>query len=104
MHQGTTEARRIIPWIGLWMHIFNRARYSWQGPPKFGRVLPKGNAVISRPQVWREDIFRLLRCEGIVLGSAFETLLRDRRRELRASWERAVPQRVACWAAEGWYD
>ena len=104
MHHGTTDFRKIIPWIGLWMHIFNHSRYSWRGEPMFGRVMPKGDTAISLNQVLREDFFRLLRREGIELPDGFELLLRERRKELRPYWTRAVPNRVASWASAGWYD
>jgi superfamily II DNA or RNA helicase len=104
LHHGTTEARKILPWICLWMHIFNHARYSWRGEPSFGRVMPKGDTAISLNQADREDIFRLLRQEGISLPNEFERLLRERRKELRPYWARAVPKRVAIWAEAAWYD
>ena len=104
MHHGTTEYRKIIPWIALWMQIFNRSRYSWEGEPQFGRVMPKGNSRVAWWQVEREDIFMLLREEGIFLPRAFEQLLRNRRKEMRASWNRAVPQRVSKWVDVGWYS
>jgi superfamily II DNA or RNA helicase len=103
MHQGTVEARKIIPWIALWMHIFNHSRYDWGGEPRFGRVFPRGDTAISRVQANREDIFGQLRGEGIVLPCQFEQLLRKRREELRPYWARAIPNRVARWAEAGWY-
>ena len=104
MHQGTTDYRKIILWISLWMQIFNRSRYDWCGKPEFGRVFPRGNSRVSFSQVDNEDIFRLLKREGILLPASFERLLWERRRELRQAWAYAVPNRVDCWDAAGWYD
>jgi len=104
MHHGTTEARKIIPWISLWMHLFNRSRYDWQGELEPGIALPGGNTAIARRRVQREDIFALLRDEGIILPSAFEDLLRQRRLELRKAWRRVVPKRVAAWERDGWFE
>jgi hypothetical protein len=52
----------------------------------------------------REDIIALLKAEGVPLTPEFVRLLRDRRRELRPSWEKVLPNRVGRWAAAGWYD
>lgn len=104
MHNGTTDYRKIVPWIALWMQIFNRSRYDWNGEAEFGRVMPGGNTPIGRWRVDQEDIFQLLRNEGIYLPSSFERILWERRRQLRHSWVRAVPQRVRRWDAAGWYN
>ncbi|WP_404308163.1 helicase-related protein [Neorhodopirellula lusitana] len=104
MHQGTTDYRKIIPWIALWMQIFNHSRYQWQGEYEFGRVLPGGNTAIGLWRVGTEDIFQLLEREKIFLPQPLRQLLRKRRRKLRGSWKHAVPNRVARWEAGGWYD
>ncbi len=104
MHQGTVDARKIIPWISLWMHIFNACRYRWKGNAHQGPALPGGNTTIGRNQVAREDIFSLLKNEGILLPPALEQLLYRRRYELRQAWRCAIPKRAACWEAAAWYD
>ncbi|WP_167546684.1 DEAD/DEAH box helicase [Stieleria maiorica] len=104
MHQGTTEYQKIIPWISLWMQIFNHSRYAWEGHPEFGKVYPGGNRSIGRETASKEDIFRLLQLEGIVLPVALKRMLWERREQLRSSWMHAVPRRVQVWTDAGWYD
>jgi hypothetical protein len=103
MHQGSTNYRKILPWICLWMQIFNHSRYCWTGPLRVGRVLAGGNRRIGPAQADREDLLQLLQAEGIVLSKAFEELLRQRRRELKPFWANAIPRRVASWERAGWY-
>lgn len=40
----------------------------------------------------------------MTLTPEFVRLLRDRRRELRAAWEKVLPNRVGRWTAAGWDD
>lgn len=104
MHSGTTDYRKIIPWIALWMHIFNVSRYAWRGEPSFGRVLPGRNCNLGVAAAQREDIFRLLSQERIELGADLAEMLWRRRASLRAKWEQVMPRRVAAWERAGWYD
>jgi superfamily II DNA or RNA helicase len=104
MHSGTVDYRKIIPWICLWMHVFNRARYEWAGPGVVGEVFEGHDQRIGRHFVDREDLFKLLEQEGICLSKRFETLLRRRRRALRDAWSAVLPRRVRAWERAGWYD
>ncbi len=104
MHNGTVDYRKIIPWICLWMKIFNHSRYRWRGEPRLGRIFRGGNRRVSVTKAAHEDIFNLLRDEGIVLGAELEAILRRRRDNLKPHWQEAVPQRVEAWEKAGWYD
>jgi hypothetical protein len=103
MHGGTTEFRKVVLWLSLWMQVFNRSRYSWQGGGRRGSVFPGGDRSIDRGQVDQEDIIRLLDAEGIALTPVFAGLLRRRRLELREWWGKVLPSRVAAWERAGWY-
>lgn len=52
----------------------------------------------------RQNLVAPLKAEGIPLTPEFVRLISDRRRELRAAWEKVLPNRVGRWAAAGWYD
>jgi superfamily II DNA or RNA helicase len=104
LHGGTTQFAKIAPWVALWMHILNRACYDWLGPSASGRVLPGGNNGIGRGKALREDLFALLRAEGIYLDPGLELWLRRRRAALKPSWRKVVPRRVRSWELAGWYD
>jgi len=104
LHGGSTEFRKIAPWIALWMQVFNRSRYAWTGTSHSGPVLPGHNISLDPEQTKREDILALLREEGIVLTPEFARMLKARRQQLRESWRRALPLRVASWVTAGWYD
>lgn len=103
MHHGTHEFNKIALWLSLWMQLFNTARYRWTGPARPGLVLPGRNNKIALAAADREDIVALLEAEGVPLTPEFVRLLKNRRRELRAAWEKVVPNRVGRWAAAGWY-
>jgi superfamily II DNA or RNA helicase len=103
MHNGTTEFRKIAPWVSLWMSIFSHARYAWSGPGAAGPVFPGGNRYLKPPDADREDLFVLLDREGIRLGDDLENLLRTRRQELREAWRAVLPRRVKSWERAGWY-
>ena len=104
MHQGTTDPLKVIPWIALWMAIFNRALHENRGLPSMvGPVFPGGNQVIGPAAANYEDLFRLLDLEAITLAPVLRAFLADRRRELRTAWQRAIPKRVSSWQGAGWY-
>ncbi len=103
MHHGTHEFHKIALWVSLWMQIFNTARYQWTGAARPGLVLPGRNSRIGLAQADREDIVALLQTEGVALTPEFVRQLRRRRAELRPSWAKVVPNRVARWEAAGWY-
>ena len=103
MHQGTTNFKKMALWICLWMQIFNRGRYAWDGD-SVDKPVFSGNRWLGHAKAMADDLFGLLQKEGIFLGPQFIELLRRRRLELRPYWERALPNRVASWAAAGWYQ
>ncbi|KAA5543076.1 DEAD/DEAH box helicase [Roseiconus nitratireducens] len=104
MHHGTTDYKKIVTWIALWMQIFNHSRYEWSGPRCSDRVLANGNRRIAKRLARAEDIFALLRNEGITLPAELHQMLWQRRKHLKKSWLRAVPNRVRAWERAGWYD
>ena len=63
-----------------------------------------GNIEISEEVAAAEDIFTLLQREGIFLNADLSSMLRQRRNELRAAWEKVLPRRVSSWGRAGWYD
>ena len=103
LHGGTTEFRKVALWLALWMQIFNRARYVWEGPGLSGPVLPGADHLVTPGEADAEDIVKLLAAEDIPLNPEFARLLRERRRELRPYWERVLPLRVVGWERAGWY-
>lgn len=103
MHQGTTDYRKIIPWISLWMAIFNHERYHWHSEPILGPIFRGGNQSIRQDRADNEDIFRLLFDEGICLDRELVELLKQRRRDLRPYWGQALRKRVSGWERGGWY-
>jgi hypothetical protein len=103
LHGGTTEFRKVALWLALWMQIFNRSRYAWGGEERFGAVLPGANGPVTLAQANTENILELLAGEEIPLTAEFARILRERRQELRPSWEKVVPLRVASWEQAGWY-
>jgi superfamily II DNA or RNA helicase len=102
MHHGTTDFQKMALWICLWMQIFNRSRYAWKGDGVSGPVFDGDRRLRSR-EARLDDLFQLLEQEGIYLGPQFVGLLKERRREMRRHWERALPTRVRSWASAGWY-
>ena len=104
LHNGTTEFRKVVAWLSLWMLIFNTSRYKWDGSGINSRVFPRGNSKISKKVAAGEDIFKLLQREGIFLNADLSSMLRQRRNELRAAWEKVLPRRVSSWGRAGWYD
>lgn len=104
LHNGTTEFRKIAPWISLWMQICHQSRHDTDFDGTFGPVFPGGNCEIAPDVVQSEDIFALLASARVVLGPDMINLLTQRRRELRPNWERAIPNRVKSWESAGWYD
>ena len=103
MHHGTHDPGKIALWTSLWMQLFNAPRYRWDGPAETGHVFPRRGSRVSAAQVAREDIVALLEAEGVPLTPEFAGLLRERRRQLRVHWRRAMPHRVAAWESAGWY-
>ncbi len=103
MHSGTTEFQKIAPWISLWMQIFNRSRYAWEGNGYDGDVFNEPDKELDQDEAQREDIFHLLEAEGIYLNADMLRLLTNRRTQLRKSWEKVIPKRVSSWARAGWY-
>lgn len=101
MHSGTTNFRKAIPWISLWMQIFNTQRYAWRGDGQRGLVFPRRNLVVNSGRVVREDIFQLLLDEGISLPTPLLAAIWARRADLRPSWNLAIPRRVSAWEREG---
>ena len=104
LHSGTTDFAKIAQWISLWMLIFNMSRYEWEGDGETGNVFPGGNRGIAASKVDAEDIFHLLRREGIFPRQALMRSLWKRRIQLRSAWVRVMPERVASWEAAGWYE
>jgi hypothetical protein len=104
MHSGTHEFEKIALWLSLWMLVFNAARYGQAGPARPGLVLPGRNRRIASAGVRGEDILALLEAEGVPLTPEFVRLLKDRRRQLRGTWDRVVPNRVRAWSRAGWYS
>ena len=102
MHHGTHNFNKIALWLSVWTQVLNAARYRRAGPARPGLVFPGRNRRIALGNVYQEDIVALLTAEGVPLTPEFVGLLRGRRKELRASWERVVPNRVGQWAAAGW--
>lgn len=103
MLNSTLRFDKIAIWLSLWMQIFNRSRYEWSGRGRCGTVFPNKTGIVDAEQVAKEDIIALLDAEGIPLTPEFVQLLKARRSSLRSSWEKAAPERVAAWAAAGWY-
>lgn len=103
MHNGTTEFQKIAPWISLWMQIFNRSRYAWEGDGYHGDVFNEPDKKLDQKEALREDIFHLLEAEGIYLNADMVRLLTNRRIQLRKSWGKVIPKRVSSWAQAGWY-
>lgn len=103
MHNGTTEFQKIATWISLWMQIFNRSRYAWEGDGYHGDVFNEPDRELNQNEAQREDIFHLLEAEGIYLNADMVRLLTNRRNQLRKSWEKVLAKRVSSWARAGWY-
>lgn len=104
MHQGTVMFEKIIPWISLWMLIFNHARFEWRGPGFPGEIFEGGNKAVKKDEIDSEDIFHLLKEEGIALGPRLKEILFNRRKELAERWKEVIPRRVKSWEKHGWYN
>ena len=104
MHNGTTDYKKILPWISLWMTIFNHDRYRWRGDLIDEKVFRCGDQRIIPSRADREDIFQLLFEEGIAIEQSFADLLYDRRAALRRFWRRVIPRRVSGWERAGFYS
>lgn len=103
MLHGTLDYREILPWISLWMKIIEHASV-WKGQAEGGRVFQGGNRVITPRVADREDVFKLLANEGIVLTQGLEEALRKQRANLKSEWARVLPKRVLGWETAGWYE
>jgi len=101
MHHGTTEARKVIAWISLWMSIVNVSVYKWEGEGIEGNVF---NDVDTQHISDKEDIFTLLEKEEIHITKRLKEILFYRRKEMRIHWRRALPSRVEQWEQAGWYE
>ena len=104
MHHGTLDHLEIVPWISLWMHIFNSSRFEWSGPGECGDVFPERDDYLTEKQAEREDVLSLLDEENIPLGNRLKSFVFEKRRALRPFWAAALPLRVASWDEAGWYD
>jgi superfamily II DNA or RNA helicase len=102
MHNGTTDYRKIIPWISLWMYIFNYSRYYWEGESNKNPIfLDKNKKPLKK--VEEEDIFQLLENDRIYIDAKLIELLKRRRNNLKDKWEKALPEKVLEWEKAGWY-
>ncbi len=104
MHHGTLDYREIIPWISLWMHIFNRSRCEWSGDGECGEVFPYGDCCVTEQQAEQEEILALMDQENIAIDNRLKSALLDKRKAMRDFWECALPQRVESWEEAGWYE
>jgi superfamily II DNA or RNA helicase/GNAT superfamily N-acetyltransferase len=103
MHNGTTDHRKVIPWISLWMKIFNYSAYNWQGPRVDTRkVFGTDNG--GTPKIDDQDIIYLLEQEGIEISSVMKRWIFQRRKMHSHRWRCALPRRVQKWRRAGWYD
>jgi len=103
MHNGTVDYRKILPWISLWMKIFNVAAYEWKGDDAMSdQVFEHGSSVPGN--VDDEDIFALLEREGINISNTLRGLLFNRRKALARRWSTALPRRAQAWKTAGWYE
>lgn len=103
MHNGTIEENKIIPWICLWMKIFNVSAYRWKGDEvNIKHVFPEFDA--APKTIENEDIFKLLEKEDIFISAKMRCLLHERRKLLAMRWRRAIPNHVDAWEADGWYE
>ena len=104
MHSGTSVYQKIIPWISLWMMIFNATRFRFGSPGFRGEVFEGNNVKISQSTAEWEDIFWLLKKEDIPINNKLKEILWNRRKELSTYWEKAIPNRVKSWRDYGWFD
>lgn len=97
MHNGTTESRKIIPWISLWMHIINSAAYHDCDEIEIGDIFTD-----TEPD--EEDIFHTIRKLDIIIPETLHDFLWNRRQELAARWKDVIPEKVEEWEDDGWYE
>lgn len=104
MHHGSVDYLEIIPWISLWMHIFNSSRFAWCGAGCNEKVFPRGDSFVGPEMVENDDILSLIENEKIAVDNLLKTALLEKRRAMRPFWENALPERVEAWDNAGWYD
>ena len=104
MHHGTVDYLEIIPWISLWMHIFNSSRFSSNDTGFEGKLFARGNASIKQQQANKEDVFQLLENENITINNSLKATLLAKRTMMKILWENALPNRVDSWEDAGWYN
>ena len=104
MHHGSVDYLEIIPWISLWMHIFNSSRFAWCGDGCNGKVFPRGDSFVGPEMVENDDILSLIKNEEIAVDNLLLSALLEKRRAMRPFWENALPERVEAWDNAGWYD
>ncbi len=104
MHHSSTDYLEIIPWISLWMHIFNTARFSTDGSGVEGKVFPRGDSSINDTQAKKEDIFELFDNDKILINKKLKAALLAKRISMKPLWENILPNRVDSWDGAGWYD
>lgn len=97
MHNGTTESRKIIPWISLWMHIVNSAAYH-----DCNEI--EADDIFTETEPDQEDIFNILDELDIIIPQTLYSFLWNRRQELAERWKDAIPEKVEQWEQNGWYD
>lgn len=103
MHNGTVDASKIIPWICLWMKIFNVSAYQWTGHGVNGDIFPGNNTIPSGYNAQTEDIFYLLENENINISQKLKCILHERRKTLSFYWRNRFNIRTAEWGNAGWY-
>lgn len=101
---GTTDYRKAIPQLCLYMVILNHHRKYWQNGRNTEWIFPGGNQRIIPKRADQEDIFCLLAREGIYLHAGLADQLWERRRQLRRYWAQVIPKRASGWLRAGWYD
>ncbi len=104
LHHGSVDYLEIIPWISLWMHIFNSARIDSSGDGIVGKVFPRGNTYINGAQIEKEDIIKLLADESIGANNRLKSTLILKRKAMRRFWENVLPERLEAWEDAGWYN
>ena len=89
MHNGTVDAKKIIPWLSLWMSIINTANNY-------------GSTKISRTQIFEKanknnDLILQLEKEGIDVTESLKSFIRARREVLLQNWNMALPDYIFSW-------
>ncbi len=89
MHNGTVDAKKIIPWLSLWMSIINTANNY-------------GSTKISRTQIFEkanknDDLILQLEKEGIDVTESLKSFIRARREVLLQNWNMALPDYIFSW-------